>query len=82
MSKNKGVGYSPKSYQSETFTWYPDRSVKRNTGGVYAANKKKGCTATAGSQGEDWNTSYSYNITVSQSGVQQRIAYMACDYAQ
>jgi hypothetical protein len=53
------------------------RDIGMGTGG-----KKYYCTATPYSQGEDWISTYSYNIGVTPEGVQQRIAYVACDYVK
>jgi hypothetical protein len=40
------------------------------------------CNATPYSQGQDWVTTYSYDIIVTANGEQQRIAYVACDYVE
>ena len=60
------------------YKWSPipaDNKAKGPDGG----GRKYYCTAVAGSQGEDWKTTYSYVITV-VNGIQKRIAYVACDY--
>ena len=38
-----------------------------------------GCTAVAGSQGQDYNTGYVYEQVV-VNGQIERLAYVACDY--
>tara|TARA_R110000868_G_scaffold203969_6_gene451952 strand:+ start:1053 stop:1280 length:228 start_codon:yes stop_codon:yes gene_type:complete len=47
--------------------------------GLPRRGKKVGCTATAGGQGEDWSTGYSYYKVV-VNGVLQRLAYVQCGY--
>ena len=37
------------------------------------------CTATAGSQGQDWISTYGYNV-VWVNGQEQHLAYVECDY--
>ena len=39
------------------------------------------CSATAGSQGQDWITTYVYDVTMINN-VQARLAYVECDYVQ
>lgn len=59
------------------YKWSPipdDKRARKTDGG-----RNYFCTATAGSQGEDWKVTYTYVITV-VNGVQKRIAYVACDY--
>lgn len=79
---NKKV-YMQKNVGSTLYKWSPapnqfDR--KRD-------NVKKGdspntsCTAVAGSQGEDWQTTYVYNKEVINYVV-KHFAYVACDYVQ
>jgi hypothetical protein len=76
--------YTVKSYQSYQYSWCPDTSEKRGRtnagGGMNQQNNKFYCTATPNSQGQDWITTYVYNLAVNPSGVQQRIAYVECDY--
>lgn len=39
------------------------------------------CDARPNSQGQDWKTTYCYNIVLINN-VQKRMAYVACDYVQ
>lgn len=71
--------YSLKTYNNYLYTWCPEAPVYSKS--QNKINKKYYCTATAGSQGEDWICSYVYDISVFN-GVQERIAYVACDYVQ
>lgn len=84
----KSLGkYTLKTYNSPLYTWNPSSSDKKaknnqNQSTAGAGGNKYYCTATPYSQGEDWISTYSYNIAVSSSGVQERIAYVECDYVQ
>lgn len=85
MIINKRRCYAPKTYQNELFTWCPDRSIRKtnqNGGMGVFVNKQIGCSSAPNTQGNDWNTTYSYVIAVTSSGVQQRMPYAACDYVQ
>jgi hypothetical protein len=67
-----------KTTTQPAYKWSPlpnDFSKKPKEGKPYY------CSATAGSQGEDWISTYCYNITVIN-GVQSRSAYVACDYVE
>jgi len=48
--------------------------------GKNASSGNVGCTATVGSQGQDWITGYVYNVIL-VNGVIQRLGYVACGYA-
>ena len=63
----------------QLYKWSPIPNDKRAT--KLDTSKKYYCTATPRSQGEDWLVTYLYTITVVD-GVQQRIAYVACDYVK
>lgn len=39
------------------------------------------CNAIPGTQGQDWTTTYSYDLTVPD-GVAQKLAYVECDYCE
>ena len=71
--------YTLKTYTSELYTWTPPTPTYKQTQPLSTSNNY--CTAIAGSQGEDWTTGYVYNITIN-TGVVQRLAYVACDYVQ
>jgi hypothetical protein len=67
-----------KTYNSYLYSWSPDKGVSKNA-------KQSGvqyyCTATPFSLGQDWISTYCYNLVVVD-GEQQRLAYVACDYVQ
>lgn len=79
---NKRGTYGVKQYDASLYTWSPERGVYNKNGNkeIHPTNKNF-CNATSGSQGEDWFTTYDYNIIIA-SGSVQRIAYVACDYVQ
>lgn len=60
------------------YKWSPIPADKKN-------NKKTVrtyyCDATPHSQGQDWIVTYVYQIVVVD-GIQQRIAYVACNYVE
>ena len=67
-----------KTTTQPAYKWSPlpnDFSKKTKVGKPYY------CSAAVGSQGEDWISTYCYNITVIN-GVQSRLAYVACDYVE
>ena len=75
-----GKGYLPQLYKwapiPQTFT--PSRINAGKGGGNV---KPYFCNAKAGSQGQDWITTYVYNIAVIDFQ-QQHLAYVECDYVQ
>ena len=71
--------FTLKTYGAQLYKWSPETSTTKKT---VRAEKPFYCNATAGSQGQDWVTSYSYNIAVSPVGQQERLAYVACDYVE
>lgn len=79
-STNKGR-YTIKSYESYIYRWSPQEPTYdgKSTGGP---KRKNYCTAVPGTQGEDWTNTYVYDVIISQSGQQQRIAYVECDYVK
>lgn len=46
------------------------------------SNKKVLCTATPGSQGEDFTTGYVYFLSYIPNNVEHRYAYVECDYVE
>lgn len=81
--KNKRGSYGVKQYDANLYTWSPETGVYHKNKGHKEnhSTNKNFCNATDGSQGEDWFTTYDYNIVIS-SGAIERIAYVACDYVQ
>lgn len=72
--------FTLKSGGFDLYKWSPlpnDITKKKST----ASAKPYFCNATAGSQGQDWVTTYSYNMIVINSQ-QEHIAYVECDYVQ
>jgi len=68
-----------KPYDKNLYKWSPTDDAKKK--------KKKSstgapeCTATAGSQGEDWDVIYVYNRVIIN-GIEHRNAYVECDYVK
>jgi hypothetical protein len=80
--------YALKTYGNYLYTWCPETPTYNSKKSKLIINnpnnpnnRKYYCTATPGSQGEDWISTYSYDIS-SFNGVQERIAYVECDYVQ
>lgn len=71
--------FTLKTYGAKLYEWSPVPVYKSNTG----KNNQRPfyCTATAGSQGQDWITTYSYDIVVIDGRVEHS-AYVACDYVE
>lgn len=70
-------GYSPNLY-----LWSPgcpDFTKKRTVGKTNIPIIF--CSATAGSQGQDWKTTYVYDLTLINNQ-QARLAYVECDYVE
>lgn len=83
MAKKRGK-YGIKQYNVELYTWSPEKypftdNKSRASFGIQVIPIPIYCNALPGTQGQDWVTSYDYNIVVT-SGAVQRLAYMACDY--
>jgi hypothetical protein len=69
----KGVG--PNLYKWSPIPNNFERKPVVNTRRAYF------CDARPNTQGQDWITTYSYNIVLVNSA-QQRVAYVACDYVE
>lgn len=78
MALGKQV-FTSKTYGAQLYKWSPIPSdkkvVRRNQPPFY-------CSATPNSQGQDWITTFCYNLNVTPNGEQQHLAYVACDYAE
>jgi hypothetical protein len=71
--------FTAKTYGAQLYKWSPIPSDKK----VNRRNEKPFyCNALPNSQGQDWITTYVYNINVTPEGEQQRLAYVACDYVE
>jgi len=72
--------YALKTYGNFLYTWTPEAPTYnnkiRNRG-----DKNSYCNALPGTQGQDWICTYVYDISV-LNGVQERLAYVECDYVK
>jgi hypothetical protein len=69
-----------KQYTPDLYRWTPPCNQKKvKISGNAARMPIYGCTAIAGTQGQDWVTTYTYDILIVDYQ-QERSAYMACDY--
>jgi hypothetical protein len=79
FSRKTNVGKNP----TQLYVWCVDTNLAQvpgtgvNRGGAPAPF----CNATKGSQGYDNITGYVYELVV-VSGIQQKLAYVECDYVQ
>lgn len=74
--------FTKKTYGAQLYKWSPlpyDKNTKnkRNEGN----QRPFYCTAVPNSQGQDWITTYCYNLVVVNSQ-QEHLAYVACDYVE
>jgi hypothetical protein len=76
--KERIFGRTP--YGRTVYSWQPDTSINKNTRNSGRINLE-GCTAIPYSQGEDYVTTYMYQIEI-VNGLARRFAYVACDYVQ
>ena len=70
--------FTQKTYGAQIYKWSPSSSDRK----VVRTSKPFYCNATGGSQGQDWISTYSYNIVITPNGEQQKLAYVECDYVQ
>lgn len=70
--------FTEKTYGAQLYKWSPSTSDKK----VVKTSKPFYCNASSGSQGQDWVSTYSYNIVVTANGEQQKLAYVECDYVE
>jgi hypothetical protein len=79
FSRKTNFGRNP----TQLYTWCVDTNLAQVPGaGVDRGGAPKPfCNATKGSQGFDNITGYVYELVV-VSGVQQKLAYVECDYVQ
>jgi hypothetical protein len=81
MGKHKCYAINKVGQKSgQLYTWCPIDDGKR-AAKASGSNKKYYCTALPRSQGEDWIVTYVYTIIVVD-GIQQKIAYVECDYVK
>jgi hypothetical protein len=72
--------YSNKTYGNYLYTWCPEQPTY-NKGKNNNNNNNNYCNALPGSQGQDWICTYVYDLSV-VNGMQQRLAYVECDYVK
>lgn len=74
-----------KGYQPQLYKWSPGcQTFQKNVGNIFNNGGNitpTFCDATDGSQGEDWVTTYVYNISL-EDFMQKRKAYVSCGYVE
>lgn len=83
MNKSCNKIFTLKTYGADLQKWSPDCVVynKKQPNGTGTNKRPYYCNAFAGSQGQDWVTTYTYNMVV-VNYQQERQAYVACDYVE
>jgi hypothetical protein len=77
---NLKKSFTLKTYGAKLYEWAPtSTNVSKNP--QNSGGKPFFCTATPGSQGQDWTTSYVYDVAVVDSQ-QQHLAYVECGYCE
>ena len=87
MARNQACGPFKKSVNFELYNWCPpppNYNKSSNGGGGDGRQNNKTttnnfCTATPGSQGIDFISTYVYNVVIIN-GQPSRIAYVECNY--
>lgn len=86
FQKNCKKVFVDKGYTSKLYSWSPecpDFTRKNKTGNqsnnIYV--RPTFCSATPGSQGQDWVTTYVYTLSIVDN-TQARLAYVECDYVE
>jgi hypothetical protein len=77
--KNNKKVFVVKGFLPELYKWSPDSPTYNKKKPKQLNIKPSFCNAIDGSQGEDWITTYVYNMTVINNK-QARLAYVSCDY--
>jgi hypothetical protein len=70
-----------KSYEAALYKWSPPCNQTLNKSINVPKGKPYFCTATIGSQGEDWITTYVYDL-IYVNNKHEHLAYVECDYVQ
>lgn len=72
-----------KVYSADKYKWTPidNDKLPTNNANIYG-NKPYYCSAIGGSQGQDWITTYCYDVFLTTAGELQRLAYVECDYVE
>ena len=76
FARNKSVVKNP----TELYVWYVDTDLAQ-TNVKNGGKPKPFCNATKGSQGYDNITGYVYQLIV-VNGMQEKLAYVECNYVQ
>ena len=79
MQAQKRGKYTVKTFYPELYTWSPVPADYKNQ--LPLNITKDYCNAVAGSQGEDWISTYCYNQSIQYNTI-YRFAYVECNYVQ
>lgn len=79
MALGKPV-FTLKTYGPQLYKWSPDTS--KAPAQKIIDVKPYYCNAKSGSQGQDWVITYVYDLSVTNNGQQERLAYVECDYVE
>jgi hypothetical protein len=79
-NKPKKKVFVLKMYGADLYRWSP---LPTNYSKTKTRNKERPffCNAYPNTQGQDWNTTYVYNVGILKFK-QQRLAYVECDYVE
>jgi hypothetical protein len=82
MNQNCKKVFIRKTSGNQLYKWSPpcNNVTKRGENSILTA-KPYFCTATSGSLGQDWITTFVYDIAVFN-GQAQHLAYVECDYVE
>lgn len=70
--------FTQKTFGAEMYKWSPaENTIKK----PLSNQKPYYCSAVVGSQGQDWVSTYSYTINVTN-GQQEKLAYVECNYVE
>jgi len=74
--------FTSKTYGAQLYKWSPLPNDRANTKANTINNKRPFyCSAIPGSQGQDWVTTYCYDLIV-VNAQQEHSAYVECDYVE
>lgn len=82
MATNNKV-FTLKTFGAQLYKWSPSSNEKNkpNNSNNGSNNRPFYCNALPGSQGQDWVTTYVYDLVVVDNQ-QEHEAYVSCDYAE
>ena len=82
MSQNCKKVFIRKTSGNQLYKWSPlCNQVTKNSTNSMIGVKPYFCSAISGSLGQDWITTFVYNIAV-ENGQIQHLAYVECDYVE